>query len=516
MCGICGVLHVKSCEQIVENELSESLKHLRHRGYDGCGLSINLPYKETLVRRRIMNTSRFIKNLPLPLIERNIENKDCNCDNREKYRISGIAHTRYKTAGECKLKNTQPVLNKSKDIALVHNGQVEVYSSSLDENSSQSIEQMFDSKYILEVFESAFKKTKSIFQSVKTVHDTVKGSYACIIMIKDLGIVGFRDPRGIRPLVFGTDINNNDEDLFENVKTVNTAIFASESSVIDGLGYKLIRDVAPGESIFVDLKGNVRYGNYGNSKIPSGKTSYRNYTPCLFEYIYLADETSVIDGIQVGRAREIMGELLFEKLNRYFGSIDVMAPIPNTPVNATKKLAEMLGVKYVDLLYLPSMKELEKDIMVGANTRKNIIKNSRTFILPTQNKRELAVKEKFRINVDHILDCQDKVLALVDDSIVRGTTMSIVVKMIIELAQPKKVILVSLAPPIKYENVYGIDIPDRHTLIAHDKSLKDITIQLGVDEIIYGNLDSIVRSFKREAASNGVYVDGYESSVFRQ
>lgn len=407
-------------------------------------------------------------------------------------------------------------------LAMVHNGQVEVYKPTNYKNieNSGSLENMFDSMYILEVFERAYKQTKSVFRSVKTVHDTVKGSYACIMLIKSIGIVAFRDTSGIRPLIFGSDFVKQGDN---NPTKVSVGVFASESIVLDDLKYKIVRDVKPGETIFIDLKGNVRYANYTTEthvekplKLMSSMDfvlcgdPLTKYTPCLFEYIYLADEKSIIDGINVRRAREIMGELLSDKLKRFFGTIDVIAPIPNTPVTATKILAHKTGIKYVDLLYLPTLINSQED-----NDSRNIIKKSRTFILPTQNKREMAVRDKFRINVENIIDCQDKVLALVDDSIVRGTTMKIIVKMIRELVQPKKLILVSLSPIIRYENVYGIDIPNRTDLIAHNRTLKEIAVELGADEVVYGDLDTITNALRSEAQRNGVYVDGYESSVFR-
>lgn len=522
MCGICGIIHTQSCEHEIENQLSKSLRCLRHRGYDGCGISINLPYKKILSRRRIVSTQQFIQQIQSEQQTQNhsiILNKKCKCDSFEKNRICGIAHTRYKTAGECSLNNTQPVFNKNETIALVHNGQIEV--SGVGDEKNKSI---FDSKYILDVFDRAFSQTKSIFKSINIVHDTIKGAYSCVLMIKDLGIVGFRDPNGIRPLVFGINKNNKDLELFDEIKNVESAIFASESVVSNRLGFNIVRDVCPGESIFIDLKGNVRYANYCMTSvfkkrvlsIPS-RISH-GYTPCLFEYIYLADEQSVIDGISVKRARELMGEILHEKIIRRVGNIDVIAPVPNTPVGATKRLAHLLNAKYTDLLYLPSMTQLYKNQNADEldEIANDTLKASRTFILPTKNKRELAVKDKFRINVDYILQCQGKILALVDDSIVRGTTMRIIVKMILELVQPRKLILISLAPPIRYENVFGIDIADRNSLIAHNRTQKEISHELGVDEIIYGDLDSITDAFKHEAEIGGVYVDGYESSVFKQ
>jgi amidophosphoribosyltransferase len=211
-----------------------------------------------------------------------------------------------------------------------------------------------------------------------------------------------------------------------------------------------------------------------------------------------------------------MGELLATKLNRYFQGIDVIAPIPNTPISATRALAAKANIKYTDVLYLPSVMSDTGDPLLDNAATRTMVKTSRTFILPTQNKRELAVKDKFCINVDAINECQGKTLALVDDSIVRGTTMKIIVDMIHDLVQPKKIILVSLAPPARYENVFGIDIPNRDQLIAHNRSLREIAVQLAATEVVYGDLDSIIDALKAEAHRNGVTVDGYEHSVFRQ
>ena len=188
MCGICGMLYTHSCEHVIENRLSTGLRSLRHRGYDGCGISINLPYLSNLTRRRIVSTQQFIQQFECGFTPPTDLNDTCNTCN--KYRVSGIAHTRYRTAGDCMLKNTQPVFNREKTISLVHNGQVEVYRpTDGGVEDSLSTEHLFDSKYILEVFCKTFKQTDSIFRSVKAVHDTVKGSYACVIMILKFWLV---------------------------------------------------------------------------------------------------------------------------------------------------------------------------------------------------------------------------------------------------------------------------------------------------------------------------------------
>lgn len=523
MCGICGILYIKSCEHIIEHQLGSSIYSLKHRGYDGCGVSINLPYNQTLSRRRMLSNKRLasyvgdgiqhasegdddVSDVKQPL--RIYECKECSDISR--HRVCGISHTRYKTKGDDKLGNIQPLFNKDKTIAMVHNGQVVLREN--EQNNIDTPDDIVDSHIILKAFEEGFKQTGSIFKAVENVHNTVKGSYACVIMIQDLGLIGFRDLFGIRPLVFGTNNDNIDLQIFDEVKNIKGAIFASESVVLNDLGFKMIKDVHPGESIFVDLKGNVMYSNYylmeSNKLSPLTKKIHQEYkyTPCLFEYIYLADENSVIDGICVNRAREIMGELLIEEIRRY-NDIDVICPIPNTPSQSTKNIAQLLKIPYIELLYTP----------ISDKNNNNIHKKThRTFILDTPEKREKAIKNKFRISIDYVLKCQNKVIALVDDSIVRGTTMRTVIKLVKDIIQPKKIIIISLAPPIKYKNIYGVDISNEHNLIASGRTYDEIARELGVDNIIYGNLQNITTALLHEANTHGITVSGYETSTFNK
>lgn len=469
MCGVCGILITQSCECQCEDILSNAMDNLRHRGHDGCGIVVNI--NSEIYRRRLLSKEGVCseESLSLDLIPNVIRKSDdfytkCRCLSSLKQPVAGLVHTRYKTAGKCSLKNTQPLLNHSRTIALVHNGQIKVNEG-------------HDSKRILDIFDEHYHKTNDIFKSIEILKQNIIGSYACILLIKNVGIVGFRDPLGIRPLIFGTNNNN--------------VMFASESIVLTSSNYKVIRDVKPGESIFVNMQGLITF---------SPKQHIVKYTPCLFEYIYLAHEKSIIDGIQVQRARTIMAELMFDKLKHYLINtktvIDVLVPIPNTPVLATLHLSALSKIKYVDLLSLP------------------LHLSGRTFILPTQNKREMAVKQKFKINHDRISECKGKTIALVDDSIVRGTTTKILIKMIRQIVQPRKIILISLAPVVRYKNIYGIDIPDQKELIAHNRTLAEIAVQLGADDIFYGDIVKINSSLIKEAYLNGVSVSGFESSVF--
>lgn len=570
MCGISAILLCDRTDQgqneqgqnecenecKCEDKLYESMNALRHRGYDGCGLLVNTRNGE-IYRRRLLNKHGISTNEdsnlnsnpnsnsnPNPnnikIIIKNDEfYNQCRCRNSlggEKHQkfqntkhqpsryqdtnhqpsryqpsIFGIAHTRYKTAGECEIENTQPIMNENGTLALVHNGQVEIPVGEVPVGGVLVGEKYSsDSKYILDMFERFYKDElhgsesidKTIFKTIVKLNECIRGSYACILLIKNIGLVAFRDPNGIRPMVFGIadrrkKINGPNKQSID--KTTNI-MFASESVVLTTLGYQMVRDVKPGEAIFVDVEGNINYFNTLSNNTLATNTLSNNtltYKPCLFEYIYLAHESSVIDGIKVHRARMIMAELMYEKLKLYSSNlIDALVPIPNTPVSATKHLSALSKIKYVDLLSLP------------------LYLSDRTFILPTQNKREMAVQQKFRINSDRISQCRGKTIALVDDSIVRGTTTKILIKLIRHQVQPRKIILISLAPLVRYKNIYGIDIPDCHDLVAHNRTLGEIAVQLGADDVMFGDILKITNRLLQEAHNNGVPITGFESSVF--
>jgi amidophosphoribosyltransferase len=280
--------------------------------------------------------------------------------------------------------------------------------------------------------------------------------------------------------------------------------------VLSRLGFEKTYNLCPGEMLLIKPKFTANT-KCTSSKCTSSKCTsleitrkvFGNpiYTPCLFEYIYLADENSVIDGISVDVARTTMGRLVSSRMiSKYSDSTNIcIVPIPSTPNRAAKEMSDILGTNYVDLIDVDMMDR----------------KSSRTFILPTQNARKTAVYNKFSIKQENLKFVENvKHIILVDDSIVRGTTIRRIIALIKEYVNPKKITIVSLAPAIRYENIYGIDIPDRNTLIAHNKTEKEIANDLCVDEVLYGDLNEITRTFINIAKENGIKLQGFESSVF--
>lgn len=528
MCGVCGIISLKCTENCIEKMLETSVETLKHRGYDGFGIVTSNfdECNEGFNRRRtslhsskLMNNSnndvsnhqdtiikeKYAKELsPFVEVDKGVypfESSD---------RWMGLAHTRYRTQGNFSIENGQPIWNNNCDIALVHNGQVKC-----DINESNS-----DTRHILNVFEREYQLSENIEKSVKRVFDSVDGSYGCILMIKNKGMVAFRDPRGIRPLIVGvqnTNVYSDNVDsmigqleftlLSTSIKQkqlpprADRVVFASESIVLETLGCHVIRDVNPGEVVWVQKNGAIITYQYS----PTIRT------PCMFEYIYLADKRSVIDGINVNHARKTMGALVANQILASNLSPDLVVPIPSTPNSAAQMIAKYLKAIYSELIYIPCI----------SNT--NDRNTSRTFILPTQASREDAVKRKFSINGEELLrlykthnwkTLQHTHIALVDDSIVRGTTMKRIVELVRSHLQPREITLVSLAPPIMFENYYGIDIPDRNTLIAHSNTTEQIAKILGVNRVIYGDNEMIKDYLSKIAFKNGVLLNGFEDSVF--
>lgn len=529
MCGICGIFSLKCSEECIEQMLETGIKNLKHRGYDGYGVTISKcdtvgsqDNAETQFTRRrtsllttALNDSFTSMKESYPSIHSSIHSdvdyKSFNFDGNSTY--MSIGHTRYRTKGACSIENAQPLFNASNDIAIVHNGQVEC-GNNINEGSS-------DTRYILNVFEKYYQLTGSVTKGVSAVIDCVKGSYACILMIKGEGLIAFRDPKGIRPLCIGVKCSEDypsdttsiivkqlEMSLFnsslirkEVPEVSERVVFSSESVVIDALGCSFVRDVKPGEIIWVHTNGVIESFNISDT----------TRSPCLFEFIYLADKRSVIDGINVGEARTKMGELMASSMKYRNIKPHLIIPIPSTPNEASKTIADLLGVFYSELIHIPALED-------GID-----IKTSRTFILPTKACRENAVKRKFSINNENLSslykltkwrDLRNIHVALVDDSIVRGTTMSRIIDLVKTHLCPKEITIISLAPPVRFENRYGIDIPDRETLIAHNRNVYDIARYFGVHRVLYNDLTSIVSVLSSMAAANKVKLDGMETSVF--
>lgn len=367
-----------------------------------------------------------------------------------------IGHARYTTRGSpTSTDQFQPLVMG--DFSLVHNGQIAAKS---DES---------DTTALLRWIKDNFRPTPSFFNELFA---TIDGAYACVLLVKGEGLFAFRDPRGIRPLCMGTT---------ETEELGHCDIFASETCAIPD-GFE-IRSLLPAEVVHIDMEGGFR----------AWQTFPAQTTPCLFEFIYLAHDDSTIDGIHVRKAREEMGRIMRPLLEGK--AIDVIVPVPHTPVLAANVLAREMDIPVVNLLVIQSIKARRE---------------GRTFILPTQTAREQAVSQKFAIDESLIDQCRDRNVLVLDDSIVRGTTLRHINTMIRQHVKPKSLKVASLAPPIVSPNRYGIDIPDRNRLIAL-KPQDEIMKELQIDEpIIYQRLDTL----KATLAAASTSVDGFEDSVF--
>jgi len=394
----------------------------------------------------------------------------------------GLGHTRYPTAGSSSNSEAQPFyVNSPFGLVLAHNGNLVNTSELSDElykNDLRHLNTKSDSEVLLNVFAHALhKKAKNnlkvedIFSAVDELHDRVKGAYAVIIMILGYGILAFRDPHGIRPLVYGQKKDKNH-------------MFSSESVALDCLGYNQnVRDLAPGESIFIDNKGQKNTHIYGKAN---------KVSPCIFEYVYLARPDSTMDSINVYKSRLSMGKYLANKIkqeltDQELKDIDVIIPIPDTSRTSA----------------LPISIDLNKKLREGFVKNRYI---GRTFIMPGQKVRKKSVKQKLN-TVSSVF--KNKNVLLIDDSIVRGNTSKQIVQMARE-AGAKKVIFASASPPIIYPNVYGIDMPYVKELIAYNKTNDEICKEMGADKLIYQNLDDLIAAVKE----SNVGIESFDTSCF--
>ena len=380
----------------------------------------------------------------------------------------GLGHTRYPTAGSSSNSEAQPFyVNSPFGLVLAHNGNLvnaSELSDQLYKNDLRHLNTKSDSEVLLNIFAHALHKKahsdlkiSDIFSAVDELHDRVNGAYAVIIMILGYGILAFRDPHGIRPLVYGQKKGKNH-------------MFSSESVALDCLGYNQnVRDLAPGEAIFVDSKGKKNTHIYPKSKKNS---------PCIFEYVYLARPDSTMDSINVYNSRLSMGKYLANKIKKELSDkelkdIDIVIPIPDTSRTSA----------------LPISIELNKKLREGFVKNRYI---GRTFIMPGQKVRKKSVKQKLN-TVSSVF--KNKNVLLIDDSIVRGNTSKQIVQMARE-AGAKKVIFASASPPITFPNVYGIDMPYVKELIAYNKTNDEICAEIGADKLIYQDLDDLISAVK--------------------
>lgn len=436
MCGIVGIVGGDP----VAIDIYTALSILQHRGQDAAGIAtgngrkFNLRKKDGLVREVFK--------------QRHMDKLDGNI---------GIGHVRYPTAGTAASTEAQPFyVNSPYGISLVHNGTItnaERLAESLFNIDLRHVNSQSDSEVLLNVLAHMLVQTNGdVFAAVHELHQVIHGAYACVAMILGKGLLAFRDRFGIRPLIIG--------------KKGNQYMVASESVALTALGFEVIRNVQPGEAIFVDLKGNLRV---------SPSTLETRSRPCIFEYVYLARPDSVIDRISVYKSRLRMGEKLGQRINKiapnFSSDIDVVIPIPET--------SRTTAITVASKIKRPLREGFVKNRYIG-----------RTFIMPEQRQRENGVRQKFS-PID--LEFCDKRVCLVDDSIVRGTTSRAIIKMVRECGA-KSVTMLSASPPIRYPNVYGIDMPASTDFVAHNRDEEQIRDYLGVDELIYQSLDDLIEA----------------------
>ncbi len=446
MCGVVGIVSNSPVNQM----LYDALLLLQHRGQDAAGIATTqgnsfFMHKANGLVRDVFRT-RNMRSLP---------------------GNSGIGHVRYPTAGSSSSEEeAQPFyVNAPFGITLAHNGNLtnaEQLKIELFKNDRRHINTNSDTEVLLNVLAHELQEattgysldTAALFKAVASVHKRVRGSYAIVSQISGFGLLAFRDPFGIRPLCLG--INETDKG--------NEYMVASESVALEGLGFRFVRDVAPGEAVFIDNDGQL---------FEQQCADHPTLNACAFEFVYLARPDSVIDGASVYATRLKMGEFLAEKIRTQFkdGEIDVVMPIPDSSRPAAMELALKLNIQY----------------------REGFIKNryiGRTFIMPGQSQRKKSVRQKLNaIGAEF----KGKVVLLVDDSIVRGTTSREIVQMARE-AGAKKVIFASAAPPVMYPNVYGIDMPTRDELIAHGRTNEEICREITADALVYQDIDAMKRA----------------------
>jgi len=460
MCGIIGIVS----QTKVNQALYDGLTVLQHRGQDAAGIVTSDVDGRFFLRKAnglvkdVFHTRHMLK------LEGNM----------------GIGHVRYPTAGCSTSAEAQPFyVNSPYGIALAHNGNLTNTKQLKDElfqSDRRHLNTNSDSEVLLNVLANELQKTTrlkpsadDIFNAVKAVHRRCKGAYAAVAMIAGVGLVAFRDPYGIRPVVVGK----------RETETGTDYIVASESVAIDSLDYELMRDITPGECVFVDMEGGFHSQQCAENPVLS---------PCIFEYVYFARPDSIIDGISVHKSRMRMGATLAQKIKRDYADlkIDVVMPIPDTSRSAAVQLSDELGIVY----------------------REGFIKNryiGRTFIMPGQTQRKKSVRQKLN---PIGFEFEGKNVLLVDDSIVRGTTSQQIVQMARD-AGANKVYFASAAPPVRYPNVYGIDMPSAEEFVAHERDVEQIRQELGADWLIYQELDDLELAVNKHKD-----VDRFDMSCF--
>jgi len=461
---MCGIIGIVGNGQLVNQELYDGLTVLQHRGQDAAGI---MTYADGRLFQRKGNG--LVRDV---FQERHM---------RVMQGDMGIAHVRYPTAGTSSEAEAQPFyVNSPYGICLSHNGNLTNAAELKKElfiDDRRHINTRSDSEILLNVLAHELSEVdhlklsaEDVFAAVRGVHKRCRGAYGVVTMICGVGMLAFRDPNGIRPLVYGVKEGENGRQY----------MIASESVALDVLGYELVRDVKPGEVIFIDKDNELHSQECSESAV---------LTPCLFEFVYFARPDSIIENVYVQKARMRMGNRLAKKVQREWADhdIDVVIPIPDTSRTAALEMAHVLDCDY----------------------REGFIKNryiGRTFIMPGQKQRSKSVRQKLNpINLEY----KNKNVMLVDDSIVRGTTSREIVQMARD-AGAKKVYFASASPPVRYPNVYGIDMPAAAELIAHDRNVEQIRDEIGADRLFYQDLEDLVWS----VAEGNKEISQFETSVF--
>ncbi len=474
MCGIVGI----AGQTPVNQAIYDALTVLQHRGQDAAGI-----ITEEAGRLHMRRANGLVRDV---------------FEERHMLRLRGsigLGHVRYPTAGTASLAEAQPFyVNSPFGICLAHNGNlvnVDELKRLVTQRDRRHLNTTSDSEILLNVFAHELGQhagngrlePDNILDAVEAVHRRCSGGYAVVALIVGYGLVAFRDPHGIRPVVLG--VRETDSGVERMV--------ASESVALDAVGFELERDIHPGEAVFIDLQGRLY------SREPSEPLEH---SPCIFEYVYFARPDSIIDKVSVYKARMRMGDKLAERILRLRPDhdIDVVIPIPDTARTAAMQVAHGLGVKY----------------------REGFIKNryiGRTFIMPEQSERRASVRRKLNA-ID--LEFAGKNVLLVDDSIVRGTTSQQIIDMARE-AGARKVYFASAAPAVRYPNVYGIDMPSASELVAAGRSEAEVEQMIGTDWLIYQDLGDLVDAVNHEQAGirrfdtscfSGEYVTGDVSRAY--
>jgi amidophosphoribosyltransferase len=460
MCGIVGIVAQSNVNQMIYDGLTV----LQHRGQDAAGIvtchngRLHLRKDNGLVRD-VFKTRHMLRLAG----------------------DMGIGHVRYPTAGSSSSSEAQPFyVNSPYGITLAHNGNLTnaaALSEEIFRDDLRHINTDSDSEILLNVFAHELQAkgklridVEDVFTAVAGVHKRCLGGYAGVAMITGYGIVGFRDPNGIRPVVVGK----------RQAETGIEYMIASESVALDVAGFEVIGDLEPGEAVFIGRDGTFELKQCAENP---------KYSPCIFEHVYFARPDSIIDGISVYKARLRMGEYLARKIERLYPDhdIDVVIPIPDTSRTTAVQLSYTLDVKY----------------------REGFIKNryiGRTFIMPGQTQRKKSVKQKLNA-ID--LEFRGKNVLLVDDSIVRGTTSKQIIQMARE-AGAAKVFFASAAPPVRHPNVYGIDMPTKEELIGHNRNEEQISEAVGADWLIYQDLEDLIEAVRHKRSN----VTDFDSSCF--